>query len=180
MHSHAAVTLYLRYAFASHAYTTWRPERLRLRSALPAPRQRHRNTAPSVHAKAVSVQASGAATARAAWTCRLVAGTRMLLHAEIDIAYTSRRRLSTTHTLDTPAARPRTVHSYPLRPWTSSDFIFEEFGPTQLALHRTRPTMTLGTKDAGITSVSTLTGASATAKTAVMPRGRKEPFFLAA
>ena len=40
--------------------------------------------------------------------------------------------------------------------------------------------MTLGTKDAGITSVSTLTGASATAKTAVMPRGRKEPFFLAA
>jgi len=43
--------------------------------------------------------------------------------------------------------------------------------------------MTLGTKDAGITSVSTLTGASAasaTAKTAVMPRKRKEPFFLAA
>ena len=44
--------------------------------------------------------------------------------------------------------------------------------------------MTLGTKDAGITSVSTLTGASATAKTAVMPRGsggrKDEPFFLAA
>ena len=40
--------------------------------------------------------------------------------------------------------------------------------------------MTLGTKDAGITSVSMLTGASKTAKTAVMPRGRKEPFFLAA
>ena len=46
--------------------------------------------------------------------------------------------------------------------------ILHIFGPTQLALHLTRPTMTLGTKDAGITSVSTLTGASATAKTAAM------------
>ena len=90
---------------------------------------------------------------------------QLLLHAH---RYTSRRRLSTTHTLDTPATRPRTVHSYPLRAWTSSNFILHIFGPTQLALHRKRPTMTLGTQDAGITSVSTLTGASATAKTAAM------------
>ena len=76
-----------------------------------------------------------------------------------------------THTLDTPATRPRTVHSYPSRAWTRSDFVLHIFRPTQLALDHTRPTMALGTKDAGITSVSTLTGASPTAKTAAMADG---------